>query len=279
MEIRARAKINLTLDVIGRRPDGYHDLASVMQEIELADTLVMEPAEEISLVVDPPVVTAGADNLILRAARLLREYGRVREGAAIRLTKRIPVGAGLGGGSADAAAALQGLNELWGLGLEPGMLKELGAGLGSDIPFCLTGGTALVTGRGEVVEPLTPLPVMDLVLVRPPFKVSTAAIYRLWDERGLAGGAATAAMLEAVTRGDWRRVASCLANDLEAVTCNLHPEVFAIKRGLAGALAVLMSGSGPTVFSLWPEVQPAVLSRLFPSYQVMFTRTAVEEPG
>jgi len=274
MEIRARAKINLTLDVVGRRPDGYHELASVMQEIELADTLVLEPAEDISLVVDPPVVPAGEDNLVLQAARLLQEYGGVRRGAALRLRKRIPVGAGLGGGSADAAAALKGLNRLWRLGLDPGTLAELGARLGSDIPFCLTGGTALVTGRGEVVEPLPYLPRAELVLVKPDLTVSTAEVYRGWDERGLTGGRATPAMLGAVLVRDWRAVAVCLANDLEKVTCARHPEVLSVKQHLerAGALGVLMSGSGPAVFSLWP---PGAAARFaFPSrYRVVATRT------
>lgn len=278
MEIRARAKINLTLDVVGRRPDGYHELASVMQEIELADTLVMEPAREISLRVDPPVVPAGEDNLVLRAARLLREYGRVRQGAAIGLRKRIPVGAGLGGGSADAAATLAGLSGLWGLHLDLDTLQELGARLGSDIPFCLTGGSALVTGRGETVKPLAPLPAADLLLVKPSFAVSTAGIYRLWDEWGLSGGAGTPAMLTAVAGGDWRAVALYTANDLEKVTCVLHPEIAAVKRDLAaaGARAVLMSGSGPALFSLWPDGESARRAGLvFPAsrYQVIVTRT------
>jgi len=279
VEISAHAKINLTLDVAGRCRDGYHELASVMQEIELADTLVLDMGpSEISLWVDPPVVSAGEDNLVLQAARLLREYGQVRQGAVIGLRKRIPVGAGLGGGSADAAATLLGLNGLWGLHLSPDTLKELGARLGSDIPFCLTGGTALVTGRGEVVEPLAPLPAASLLLVKPPFPVSTAEVYRLWDERGLSGGAGTPAMLAAVAGGDWRAVAGCLANDLEEVTCGLHPEVTAVKRTLwnAGALAVLMSGSGPAVFSLWPDGESARRAGLgFPEsyYQVLPTRT------
>lgn len=281
MELKAHAKINLTLDVVDRRPDGYHELASVMQEIELADTVVLEPVPNgISLVVDPPVVSSGEDNLVFRAARLLKEYGGVRQGVKIGLHKKIPVGAGLGGGSADAAATLAGLNELWGLRLSKVVLSDLGARLGSDIPFCLTGGTALVTGRGEVVESLPPLPPAFLVLVKPSFSVSTADIYRLWDEWKLSGESRTPAMLNALAGGErgWRVIAEMVANDLEKVTCILHPEVYAVKKDLvaAGAPVVLMSGSGPAVYGLWPDGKPAAWNSLaFPSshYQVTVTRT------
>ena len=278
MEIKARAKINLTLDITGRRPDGYHELASVMQEIDLADTLVLEPAGDIFLTVEPPVVAADGDNLVCRAARLLSRYAGVRQGAAMRLYKRIPVGAGLGGGSADAAATLAGLNRLWGLGLAPETLRELGARLGSDIPFCLTGGTALVTGRGETVQPLPPLPSLPVLLVKPRFAVSTAEIYRLWDDLNAGGGTATRAALPAVAAGDWRGVADSLANDLEQVTCVQYPEVLEVKKRLAaaGAWAVLMSGSGPAVFSLWPDetrARLAVRSLPVSRYEVIPTRT------
>ena len=278
MEVKARAKINLTLDVTGRRPDGYHELASVMQQLDLADTLVLEPAREVSLAVEPPVVAAGEDNLVMRAARLLSEYGGVRQGAAMRLYKRIPVGAGLGGGSADAAAALEGLNTFWGLGLGPDALRELGARLGSDIPFCLTGGTALVTGRGETVRPLAPLPSVTVVLVKPLFAVSTAQIYRWWDDLAAGGGDATCAVLAAVAAGDWLRLAQNLGNDLERITCARYPEVREIKKRLAaaGAWGVLMSGSGPCVFGLWPDentARRAVAPLLSSRWQVILTRT------
>jgi 4-diphosphocytidyl-2-C-methyl-D-erythritol kinase len=174
--VRAPAKINLTLDVLGRRPDGYHALRSVMQTLELHDTLELRPAPAIRFACDVPAL-AGEDNLVPRAARLLRTATGYAGGVDVTLHKRIPVNAGLGGGSSDAAATLLALNRLWGLALTPERLAELGAALGSDVPFFFYAPLALVSGRGEVVEALPPAPPAFVVLLQPPCGLSTAQVF------------------------------------------------------------------------------------------------------
>lgn len=263
MLIKARAKINLALDVLGTRPDGYHELETVMQTLALHDGVEITPAPEIELVVEGAALPAGPENLAFRAAELLRRHAGYNGGARIKLVKRIPLAAGLAGGSADAAAVLRGLNEFWGLGLGQDELSVLGAEAGSDVPFCLRGGTALARGRGEVIHPLPGLPPLGVILVKPPFGVSTAGVYRLFDtiddnpKRPDCRG-----MVEAVCRGDVDGVVSRLGNALEAVTISLYPVIGEIKSRLAGAgaLGVLMSGSGPTVFGLFPEYRSAALA-------------------
>ncbi|MBF7082674.1 4-(cytidine 5'-diphospho)-2-C-methyl-D-erythritol kinase [Desulfallas sp. Bu1-1] len=259
MRIKARAKINLALDVLGTRPDGYHELETIMQTLALHDVVEITPAAEIELVVEGADLPPGPENLAFRAAELLRRRVGYRGGAGIKLTKRIPLAAGLAGGSADAAAVLRGLNEFWGLGLKLDELVALGAELGSDVPFCLRGGTALARGRGEVIYPLPDLPALGVVLVKPPFGVSTAGVYRLFDDIAGPNRPDCRGMLEAVHRGDVGGVISRLGNVLEAVTLSLHPVIGEIKKDLAaaGALGVLMSGSGPTVFGLFPEYRSA----------------------
>lgn len=266
LAVKAFAKINLTLLVRGRRADGYHDLESVMQQLELHDRLEFVIAEhDISLVTDSAEVPAGSDNLIVQAADLLRRRSGCRWGARIRLIKRIPVAAGLGGGSADAAAALLGLNGLWGLGFPMDALMEMGARLGSDVPFCLLGGTALARGRGEILEELPPAPPMGVVLVKPHFGVSAAAVYRRFDELPASVAGDTASLLQGLKEGDFEAVAEGLRNDLEPATFSMHPELPELKDRLTAAgAAALMAGSGPTIFGLVrsPEEAEEVARRL-----------------
>lgn len=254
LAVKAFAKINLTLSVRGRRADGYHNLESVMQTLELHDRLEFVIAEhEVTLASDNPEIPTGSGNLIVQAAHLLRRRCGCRWGARIRLVKRIPAAAGLGGGSADAAAALLGLNGLWGLGLSMDKLMEFGAELGSDVPFCLLGGTALARGRGEILEPLPPAPVMGVVLVKPPFGVRTAEVYRRFGGLSAPDATSKAAVLRrGLDEGDFEAVAGSLYNDLEPVVFAMHPELPGLKDRLveAGAAAALMAGSGPTVFGL-----------------------------
>jgi 4-diphosphocytidyl-2-C-methyl-D-erythritol kinase len=171
--LKARAKINLALDVLFRRPDGYHEVAMVMQSVALADRVTLEADSAISVAATAAELECGPSNLAYRAAALLRERCGVDCGVRITLEKNIPLAAGLAGGSADAAAVLRGLNRLWGLGLKLAELENIGAALGSDVPFCLRGGTALATGRGEALAPLPPLPSVWVVLAKPPVAVST----------------------------------------------------------------------------------------------------------
>ena len=180
VHVTAPAKINLYLEVLGKRPDGYHAIETVMLAVELLDelTLAADPTGQVTLNCDNPELTTGPDNLIAKAARLLKERTGSLNGASIRLTKRIPWAAGLGGGSSDAASALAGLNELWELDLSTDQLALMGAELGSDIPFFFRTPAALCTGRGEVVNPVAVGRVFDIVLVKPPAGLGTAEVYR-----------------------------------------------------------------------------------------------------
>lgn len=256
----ARAKINLTLDVLGKRPDGYHEVEMVMQSIELHDDLEFYPAgSDIALTVEGGDLSPGPDNLVYRAAELVRRRGKIRTGVKIRLVKAIPVAAGLGGGSADAAAALKALNELWETGFTLSELMSLGEQLGSDVPFCLLGGTALARGKGERLERLPSCPRLGLVLVKPRISVSTASVYRAYNPGPSVKRPDNAAMIGAIRNKNIKGIAENLANALESVTAGMHPEIEQIKARLtrAGALGVLMSGSGPTVFGLAGDLESA----------------------
>ncbi|MDF9407061.1 4-(cytidine 5'-diphospho)-2-C-methyl-D-erythritol kinase [Pelotomaculum isophthalicicum JI] len=260
IKVYARAKINLTLDVLGKRPDGYHQVETVMQSIELHDCLEFTPLEDgVSLTVAGGEVPSGADNLVYRAALLMRKLAGDKKGISIKLNKNIPVAAGLGGGSADAAATLSALNEIWGIHLPARDLLSLGEKLGSDVPFCLLGGTALAGGRGELLESLPPCPRMGLVLVKPSFGVSTASVYRAYDSCPSGKRPGTVAMIKAIGERDIDCIVQNLANVLEIATISMHPEIAGIKKRLleAGALGVLMSGSGPTVFGVTADLEAA----------------------
>ena len=233
----AYAKVNLTLEITGKRPDGYHELISVMQTISLADDLSFEPAPVLSLECDVPEL-ANEDNLVLKAARLLGQTGR------FVLRKRMPFAAGLGGGSSDAALALRLVDEACHLHLPPERIVEAGAKLGSDVPFFLYGGTALVGGRGERVMPLPDLQARWLVLLNPGVPLSTAAVY----------GALDPAEYVASPRSQYwtGQDVPPLVNTLEAAALRLEPRIAAARARLveAGLPAVLLSGSGPTMFGL-----------------------------
>ena len=249
---RASAKINLALDVLKKRADGYHEVRMVMQSVATADTVRLSPAPMLTVTTDRSDLPNGPDNLAYRAAQAFeRATGKT---AAVRITieKRIPMGAGLAGGSADAAAVLRGLNRLLGTGLSMDELRAIGASIGSDVPFCLAGGTALAEGRGEVITQLPSLPVCPVLLASPRFEVSAAWVYGHYQAELVAQRPAISAMLMAIERSDWNGVIDAMGNVLESVTIPAYPAVAAIKQTMqqAGARAVLMSGSGPTVFAL-----------------------------
>ena len=258
--ILGRAKINLTLDILGLRDDGYHEIATVMQSLALADTLTFTRQEEgITLTVDLPGLEADERNLAHRAAALVMRECGLRGGVHIAITKRIPVAAGLAGGSADAAAALRGMNELYALGLSDDRLCTLGAQLGSDIPFSLMGGTVLATGRGEVMQTLPDFPMTHVVLAKPPVAVSTPCAYRSYDAHPPEFHPDNASFLEALERGDRMRCAELVCNVLEPVTETAHPVIADYRARMRehGALCAMMSGSGPTVFGLFAEERAA----------------------
>ena len=274
--VRAPAKINLHLEVLGLRPDGFHELAMLMQSIDLADSLRLRPTADgqISLQCDRADLPTDSSNLVVKAAEMLRARSGFAElGAQIVLEKRIPIGAGLAGGSSNGAAALLGLNELWGLGFKSHQLHSMAAELGSDMPFCLDGGTQLCFGRGEQLEALpfnSSEPPALLLIKHPEVSVSTPWAYgRCKELRGdfyLEAEAdfeqrrqalRQAPLLGAIAgNGSWPP----LRNDLQAV---VEPEVETVRQGLAllrqseQPLAVAMSGSGPTLFALFPGVDQA----------------------
>ena len=244
---RARGKINLSLAVLGKRPDGYHELDTVMHTVTLADTVEIAESEAISLAVEGQA-PAGADNLMWRAAALFFRETGLPGGVAMRLTKRIPSEAGLGGGSADAAAVLRGLNRLTGAGLSAEALCRMGAKLGADVPFCIVGGCARCRGVGDIIEPLPPWEGLSLLIVRPPLSVSTGAAYGDIDRQGIQGVSTAERAAAAIAARDRKGLAEALANTFEAV---MPEELSAAARVIAsfGAPA-LMTGSGSAFFLL-----------------------------
>lgn len=264
LTLSANAKINLTLDILGTREDGYHEVAMIMQEISLHDTLSMGKINQgisLTIVIEGQQGTLLADesNLCWKAAALVQKEYNLQEGVEIHLTKRIPMAAGLAGGSADAAAVLKGMNHLFRLGMTEARLCELGARLGSDIPFCIMGGTMLATGRGEILTRLPSFPRLSVVLAKPPVGVSTAWAYKTYDAGYDGPHPDNEAMLEAIHGGDAHKAAGLLCNVLEGVTETEHPVIADYKRLMMehGAMASMMSGSGPTVFGLVREKQQA----------------------
>lgn len=262
----AWAKLNLGLKVGAQRPDGYHEIKSVMQTVSLADRVELEAKDNgISLEVVGAELPTDGRNLAVRAAQLVRDRFQVATGVHIKLTKNIPLAAGLAGGSADAAAVLYGLNRYWQLNLGLKDLVPLAADLGSDVPFALLGGTGLAEGRGEVVSTLVPLPRCYFVLACPPVAVSTAWAYNELDRTLLDHHHKVDidALLAGLERRDLGQMAALLANSFEPVVMAHFPLIRDIKETLlaAGALAALMSGSGPTVYGLfagWEEANAAV---------------------
>ena len=246
----APAKINLTLRVIKRRADGYHEITTVMQAVDLSDRIILDDADDLELCCGAADLPTDARNLALQAALALRQAAGVARGARIELDKRIPVAAGLGGGSANAAGVLVGLNRLWGLRWSVERLDEIAATLGSDVPFFLRGGAALGTGRGEKLAAL-PARSLALVLVNPRFPSSTAEMYGRLTPAMYSDGAATRGLAGSLRRSP-ARIAASLYNGMEAAAAGVFPQIAQMRAALlaAGALGALMSGSGPTVFGV-----------------------------
>ncbi len=253
VERKAFAKINLTLEILGMREDGYHALKSVVQQISLYDTVTVEESSSFSS------DSGFRDDLAVKAARTLATAARVEKGAAIKIVKHIPVGGGLGGGSADAAAVLLALNDLWHLGWSRERLAAVAADVGSDVPALVLGGTVLMEGRGEKVTPLFPentrLKPFHLVLSNPGVFCSTGEVYSKCDSRLQEEPSILYNMRSALQSGDTISIASAMMNDLQAPAVGLHPEIAGALEALrqAGAEGVMMSGSGSTVFGLVPN--------------------------
>lgn len=252
--IKANAKINLSLDVTGKRSDGYHSVRMIMQAIDLHDTVTVSlSGKGISIESDSRMIPLDGRNLACKAAELfLREFG-IDCGVKIRIAKKIPIAAGLAGGSTDAAAVLSGLNRLLAAGLDTKRLCELGSRLGADVPFCISGGTMLAEGIGDVLTRLPGFSGVNLIIVRPRINVSTQWVYGNFKPDVTAGHPDTGLLLKAVESRDIKALAANMVNVLETVTINEFAEIGQIKNKLVelGSVGSLMSGSGPSVFGIF----------------------------
>ena len=265
IEQKAYAKINLSLDILGRLENGYHIVRMVMQTIDLYDELVFEtqdrdcPSMEITLVSDNGEIPCGEDNLIVRAVRRMEAKYRIRKDLRITLKKNIPVAAGMAGGSTDAAAALRAVRDLFVPEVSDEELQKIGVTLGADIPYCVTGGTQLSEGIGEVLTLLPDAPQCGLVVCKPPVGVSTGEVYKRYDSLETVTHPDIDAQIEAIRKGDLACMAGHCGNVLEEVTGAMYPRIGEIERFFEeqGALIAKMSGSGPTVFAIFADKEKA----------------------
>ncbi|MCI1136636.1 4-(cytidine 5'-diphospho)-2-C-methyl-D-erythritol kinase [Enterococcus gallinarum] len=255
MEIieKAPAKINLGLDVLGKRADGYHELEMVMSSVDLADRLIMEELEEDKIIIETNKAFLPIDkrNNVYQAASIVKKRYGINKGILIRITKNIPVAAGLGGGSTDCAAALRGMDRLWQLGLTMPELIDIGMEVGTDVPYCIYGTTAFISGKGEKVTPLRPMPQCWVVLVKPRLSVSTGKIFQEVDLDQLHHPDIQE-LSDAILAEDYQRMIAAMGNSLESITIPKHPVVQQIKERMMkyGADVALMTGSESTVFAL-----------------------------
>lgn len=251
---KAPAKINLSLDVLRKRSDGYHEVEMVMTMVDLADRIEMQELERDTIIISSQAgyIPLDEKNLAFQAARLIKDQYQVKNGVYIHLDKKIPVAAGLAGGSSDAAATLRGLNRLWNLRIPLEQLQKLGEELGSDVPFCVVGGTAIARGRGEVLEQVNSPLQCWVILAKPPINVSTADVYGRLNVSQIKSHPSTSSIIKAIRYNQFDDLCNQLGNVLEEVTLELYPEVRHLKECMLklGADGVLMSGSGPTVFGL-----------------------------
>lgn len=253
---KAYAKINLGLDVIQKLPDGYHQVKMIMQAIDLWDELTLEKTEDgIVLTTDTGELPTDENNLIYKAAKLMRDTCSLREGVKIHLRKNIPIAAGMAGGSTDAAAAMTGMNRLFGLGIPLSELMRISVAVGADVPFCILGGTALAEGIGEQLTPLPPMPPCHVLVAKPDISVSTKYVYEHLDSAGIPHHPDIDGMVTAIREGRLQGITDRMENVLESVTVPAYPIIESIKGKMLelGASASLMSGSGPTVFGIFTK--------------------------
>lgn len=258
--LKAYAKVNLTLDVIGKRPNGYHEVRMIMQQIDLHDDIILTPKEKgIELATNSPFIPRDHRNIAYKAAQIMLERYDIKSGLHIKINKRIPVAAGLAGGSTDAAAVIKGINVLFKLNLSLEEQMAIGLELGADVPFCIMGGAALAEGIGEKLTPIKGFKDGWMVLAKPNIGVSTKEVYEQlkWDQ--ISRHPDTKAMLEAIECGETHGVSEELCNVLEEVTIGLYPAVKELKDRFYeyGAFGVLMSGSGPSVFAFFKTYEKA----------------------
>ena len=267
IRLKARAKINRGLDVLRKREDGYHDVRMVMQTIGIYDRLIITriPEEDIRIKSNLFFLPVNENNLIYKAAKLLKDSFGFAGGVEIDLNKFIPVSAGLAGGSTDAASTLFGLNRLFDLGLSTKDLMELGVSIGADVPYCVMRGTALAEGIGEKLTALPPLPRCWILIAKPPINVSTKLVYESLDMNGVDRHPDIDGLIDAIKRQDINGVCSLMGNVLENVTVPLYPVIESIKNDMMdnGAINAMMSGSGPTVFGIFPDEETILKCQAF----------------
>lgn len=261
ISLKALAKINLGLDVVKRREDGYHEVRMVMQTIHLYDQLLIEKTDEPDIRIETslPFLPTDKSNLVYQAGRLLMDEFAITQGVSVKLTKRIPVAAGMAGGSTDAAAMLYGMNELFGLGLSREQLMERGVKIGADVPYCLMRGTALAEGIGEKLTSLPPMVKCPVLIAKPKISVSTKFVYQNLKLDAATEHPDIDRLIEDIRAQDLTAIASDMGNLLETVTIPEYPVIAQIKEQMmeSGAVNAMMSGSGPTVFGLFADEDTA----------------------
>lgn len=257
IKLKALGKINLGLDVLGRRPNGYHDVRMVMQTVYLYDQILLEKTDKegISLKTNLFYLPVNENNLAYRAAKMLIDEFAIKEGVHISLEKHIPVAAGMAGGSSNAAAVLYGMNRLFQLGLTDQELMERGVKLGADVPYCIMRGTVLAEGIGEELTPLPAMPKCHVLLAKPPISVSTQKVYEKLDAQEVTKHPDIDGILLGLQTGVLKKITSSMGNVLENVTITEYPQIERIKDVMKeeGALNAMMSGSGPTVFGIYDD--------------------------
>mgnify|MGYP000092170937 FL=1 len=267
LNLKALAKINIGLDVLRKREDGYHEVRMIMQTIHLFDRLHIKKTKEPGIQISSNLyyLPVNENNLIHKAAALLMDEFSITEGVEFRLEKHIPVAAGMAGGSTDAASTMFGVNRLFGLNLSMGKMMELGVRLGADVPYCVMRGTALAEGIGEKLTRITPVPHMWILIAKPQINVSTRLVYEQLDMGGIQKHPDIDGIIRAIEAQDVVRIAQSMGNVLENVTVPLYPVIETIKQDMLshGAINAMMSGSGPTVFGIFPDEQTTLACQAF----------------
>jgi len=261
LELKALGKINLGLDVLGRRENGYHDVRMVMQTLYLYDNVTLQKKSAPGIEIDSNLfyLPNDEDNIAWKAAKLLIDEFDIKDGIRIHLDKHIPVAAGMAGGSSNAAAVLYGMNQMFRLGLSQKELMERGVKLGADVPYCIMRGTVLAEGIGEKLTPLPPMPKCQILIAKPPISVSTKLVYEKLDSHEIEDHPDIDGIIDGLKAHDIEKVASSMGNVLEKVTIEEYPVIEQIKNVMKeqGALNAMMSGSGPTVFGIYDSKEKA----------------------
>lgn len=261
IRLKARAKVNLGLDVTGLREDGYHEVRMIMQTVGLYDRIIIEKSKNpgIEITSNLPYIPVNENNLMYKAARILMDEFDIKTGVKMDLNKFIPVAAGMAGGSSDAASVLFGINRIFELGLSQKDLMERGVRIGADVPYCIMRGTALAEGIGEKLTRLAPMPQCSIVVAKPGINVSTKLVYEALDMGAEVQHPDIDAIIEGLEKADLHHIAVHMGNVLEMVTVPMHPVIDSIKRDMInyGAVNAMMSGSGPTVFGLFDDKKDA----------------------